>query len=387
MRKLYNISLSVAISLSFTTLLSTANAQSFKETTNPLKNKHVKSGRTSEPCLVDINKDGKVDMFSGEYNYSSHGVVNSAIYYYINTGSELAPSYALADDAQNPLKNISIPGLLIPRFVDIDKDGDDDCFIASNDGSITFLLNTGTSKNPIFEKQSAAFNPLSMVKLQGLEISNFVFSDVDNDKDFDCLVSDDLGDVAFFKNNGTETKASFAAQTNNAFSFLKNTDISSIAFYDWNKDGYADFFVNNVYYQNNANTANTSFTRNDLKAPVINGEEMLSPNFATVNNQTVIISGNKNGSFNYLTASSLNIQPTLSLSAYPNPSNKVFTIDLSKTNGDKLIKITDVKGNLINTYKTNNASIVIGENLQPGVYFIHVLSNDNEVANQKIVKI
>ena len=65
------------------------------------------------------------------------------------------------------------------------------------------MLNTGTTKEPVFEKQSAAFNPLSMVKLKGLEISNFVFADLDNDKDPDCIISDDMGDVVFLKNTGS----------------------------------------------------------------------------------------------------------------------------------------------------------------------------------------
>jgi len=365
---------------------SNINAQSFAEIKNPLHNQQVKSGRISEPCLVDINKDAKVDLFSGEYNYSKHGVVNSSIYYYKNTGTAITPSFVLADDAQNPLKDISMPGLIIPRFVDIDNDGDEDCFIASNDGSVTFLLNTGTAKQPVFEKQSAAFNPLSLVKFQGLEISNFVFADVDNDKDYDCIITDDLGDAVFFKNNGTSTKASFIEQTSEAFSFLKNTDITSIAFFDWNKDGYADVFVNNVYYQNNGNKTNTSFTKNYLQAPVIAGDKMLSPNFTTIDNKTVIVTGNTNGSFNYLTAASFNTKTSAIVCAYPNPSAKAFTIDLSQTNGDKVIKITDAKGNLISTYKTNNTNIAVGEHLQPGTYFIQVLSNDNEVANQKVIK-
>ncbi len=379
---------SFVVSLFFCCIYFSSTAQKFAETSNPLSNQHVKSGRVSEPCLVDINHDGKTDMFSGEFNYSNNGPVTSAIYFYKNTGTDASPAFTTMKDADNPLSDIHMPGLVIPRFVDIDGDGDEDCFIANSNGSITFLLNTGTAKEPVFEKQSAAFNPLSMVKFKGLDISNFVFADVDNDKDFDCIVSDDMGDVVFFKNTGTTTKPVFTSTADNAnpFAFLQNTDIKNISFFDWNKDGFTDLFVNNVYYQNSGNKTNPAFIKNTLNAPIINNDEILSPDWSTINNKTVIVAGNKNGSFNYLTANTLTTKAYVLIDAYPNPSTKSFMLDLSKTSGEKIIRLTDAKGNLINTYKTNNSSIVVGENLQPGTYYIQVLSNNEETGNQKIIK-
>ncbi len=376
------------LSIFFYSVSISSNAQTFAETSNPLNKQHVESNRMSEPCLVDINHDGKTDLFSGEFNYKNSGLATSAIHYYKNTGTDASPVFTMMKGADNPLNNVHIPGLIIPRFVDIDGDGDEDCFIANSNGSITFMLNTGNAKEPVFEKQSAAFNPLSMVKLKGLEISNFVFAHVDNDKVFDCIISDDNGDVVFLKNTGTATKPVFTSTADNAnpFAFLQNTDLKNISFYDWNKDGFTDLFVNNVYYQNNGDKTNPAFIKNALNAPVINNDEMLSPEWTAINNQTVIVAGNKNGSFNYLTTAALATKSSVLIGAYPNPSTKGFMLDLSKTSGEKIIRLTDAKGNLINTYKTNNSGIVVGENLQPGTYYIQVLSNNIETGSQKIIK-
>jgi hypothetical protein len=365
-----------------------STAQTFVQTSNTLNNQYVKSHRFSQPCLVDINHDGKTDLFSGEFNYKNNGLVTSAISFYKNTGTNASPVFTMMKDAENPLSNVHVAGLIIPRFVDIDGDGDEDCFIANSNGSITFMLNTGNAKEPLFEKQSAAFNPLSMVKSKGLEISSFVFADLDNDKDFDCIVSDDMGDVVFLKNTGSATKPAFrsTADNTNPFTFLRNTDIKNISFFDWNKDGFTDLFVNNIYYQSNGNKTNPAFIKNTLNAPIINADEMLSPNWTIVNDQTVIIAGNKNGSFDYLTAKTLATKASILIGAYPNPSTKSFVLDLSKSSGEKIIRLTDAKGNLINTYKTNNTSIVVGEDLQPGTYYIQILSNNEEAGSQKIIK-
>ena len=367
-----------------------AQTKRFTETDNAVKNLHVNSNRISQPCLVDINNDGKIDLFSGEYNYKNGTVVNSSIYFYNNNGQKNTPSFQLADATRNPLNNISIPGLIIPRFVDIDGDGDKDCFIANSNGGITFMLNTGSAVKPVFEKQSAAFNPLSMVKFQGLEISNFAFADMDNDGDIDGIVTNNSGDVAYFENSGSRTNPSFKTvnSNKNPFTFLRNTDIKSISFFDWNNDGFPDLFVNNIYYQNNSDRANIAFIKNPLNAPIINDDEMLSPNWMIANNKITIIAGNQQGNFNYFMSDAAKAVVTnINTRVYPNPSNKSFTIYLPETSGEKCIKITDANGRLISMYKINNTNIVTGQSLLAGTYFLQVFVDNNEVSHQKIIKL
>ena len=76
-----------------------------------------------------------------------------------------APLFKQVAGANNPLNKVGANTLTIPYFIDINADGDYDCFIGEGTtGAIIYYRNTGSATHPQFEKQSAANNPLSMVK-------------------------------------------------------------------------------------------------------------------------------------------------------------------------------------------------------------------------------
>ena len=173
---------------------------------NPLKNFSIPLNKESHPFFVDIDHDGDLDCFSGEY---ANGQL-SKIYFYRNDGTTKAPLFKQVTGINNPLNKVGANTLTIPYFIDIDADGDYDCFIGEGTtGAIIYYKNTGTATQPQFEKQSAAYNPLSMVKFLASGVANPAFADMDGDGDYDCLIVDEEGNEYFFKNEGTREKPCF----------------------------------------------------------------------------------------------------------------------------------------------------------------------------------
>src|SRR5215831_17299450 len=240
-----------AASILFFSLSASAQKNNFivDHNNNPLKNFAVASNKESHPFFVDIDGDGDLDCFSGEY---ANGHL-ATLYYYRNDGTNKIPSFKQITGAGNPLSKVASNVLSIPYFIDIDGDGDYDCFVGEgNTGAISYYKNVGNANHAEFIKQSAAFNPLSMVKFSASGIASPAFADVDGDGDADCLVTDEDGNENYYQNTGTITKPKFVHVTgsDDPFNSLTSKGIYNPSFYDWNHDGLPDLFINTTYYQN-----------------------------------------------------------------------------------------------------------------------------------------
>ncbi|MBK8498294.1 MAG: VCBS repeat-containing protein [Flavobacteriales bacterium] len=113
-------------------------------------------------------------------------------------------------------------------FGDIDNDGDFDAVMTNHDATMQLFENDGTGH---FTEITAG---------SGLEYNSFFlqskFADFDNDGWIDLIIAG--GDEFFFKNNGDQT---FTQVTN---LFPSNKDMHSFALGDLNKDGFQDVFAN-----------------------------------------------------------------------------------------------------------------------------------------------
>jgi len=365
---------------------------------NPLKNFSVLLNKESHPFFVDIDRDGDLDCFSGEY---ANGHL-SKIYFYRNDGTAKAPLFKQVTGVNNPLNKVATNTLTIPYFVDIDADGDYDCFVGEGTtGAIIYYKNTGTATHPQFEKQSAAHNPLSMVKFAAAGVANPAFSDIDGDGDYDCLIVDEEGNEHFFRNAGTWDKPVFVHVTNSddPFKSLVSTKgIYNVSFEDWDHDGLIDLFSNTTYYKNIGTKTKPEFALSNDNKPIFQNEPedqfTFTPlRWVDMNNDgnVEVFRGNSNGSFIYQTLSSKDEAVAKSsghsVTVFPNPSKEAFVLNIPGTiNSATAIRISDVQGKLLITESLNSNSLKFGKELRPGAYFIQVLQNNKVIYTKKIIK-
>ena len=226
-----------------------------------------------------------------------------------------APLFKQVTGVNNPLNKVAANTLTLPYFVDIDADGDYDCFIGEGTtGAIIYYKNTGTATHPQFQKQSAAHNPLSMVKFAASGVANPAFADVDGDGDYDCLVVDEDGNENYFKNTGTAKNPVFVHVTNSddPFKSLVSTNgIYNVSFEDWDHDGLIDLFSNTTYYKNIGTKTRPEFALSNDNKPIFQNEPedqfTYTPlRWVDMNNDgnVEVFRGNSDGSFIYQTLSS-----------------------------------------------------------------------------------
>lgn len=369
------------------------NAQQGKFALNnsisPLKNYSVTGD--SHPFFVDIDGDGDLDCFSGEFNYNGKGTSFSKIHFFKNEGSNAYPLFKKISGKDNPLGEVQIYGLANPVFVDIDNDGLVDCFIGSDAGTVYFYKNTGTATQPQFEKQPVSQNPLHLVKYSDFDFVNAAFADLDNDGDFDCLITDRYGNEGYFVNKGTRENPEFekASPAQDPFRFLASNEIKGISFFDWNKDGLTDLFVGNAMFKNVGSKIAPSFQKVNDNSPELSAYASDLPiRWVDLNNDGKMeaVRGTAGGSFDYLTVKAVAEKVKLNVAAYPNPTREQFTIYLpNKSDESVFVKVTDATGKTVLNFKSDNNTIVFGKTLRSGSYFLQV-NNGNDVMTQKLIK-
>lgn len=188
----------------------------------------------SRPSLVDIDDDGDLDLFVGDY-YGN-------ITFYENTGTATAPAFG--SGSSYPFGTTAPPTYynynLSMDFADMDDDGDFDLLVAQgyNQGAY-YYQNDGDSVNASF----AAPIPSTLFGIPTPNYANPAISDIDDDGDFDVFAFE-YGVIKLYENIGSSTTANFATAVLSPFGL----DFDGIGrpdgnFIDLNDDGYLDLAV------------------------------------------------------------------------------------------------------------------------------------------------
>lgn len=201
---------------------------------------NIAGGFSFAPSFVDIDGDGRKDLFIGTYN--------GRVKFYHNLGTPYAALFVLE---ASPVDSINVVFNAAPTFVDIDADGDQDLFVGKNDGRISFYRNDG-SVNVFIPVLQTYFYESILVGANAMP----TFADIDNDGDQDLFVGSSEGRVAYYENVGTPGAPQFVRRTNH-FAETQALREGAPAVVDIDGDGDNDLFIGTQrgglhFYRNHA---------------------------------------------------------------------------------------------------------------------------------------
>eukprot|EP00501_MAST-03F_sp_TOSAG23-6_P000432 GSMAST32.ASY1.ANO1.444.1 assembled CDS len=177
-------------------------------------------------CDMDLLVGGSASVATGASCASEDPSTNYKLFK--NIGDTKPSVMARREGSSNPFFSLLSARISFsaPAFVDIDDDGDFDCFVGTKEGSIEYFENIGSPTNPVFTHQtSSSNNPLSMISDTNIYYTYPAFFDIDKDGDLDLFI-------------GTE-KAGINAEA----TLTTPLKFSRIVFADLDGDGESSLFI------------------------------------------------------------------------------------------------------------------------------------------------
>lgn len=150
-----------------------------------VNNEELNVGYNTYPTFADIDKDGDLDLYVGTD-------------YCIKIFNNNDGSFTDAGKLQANGTDIYAEYLLIPKFADLDKDGDLDLYTGDAYGYLTVFKNDGNGN----------FSLPKLVQADNEDLTTYMFctpafADFDEDGDLDLYSGNLIGTVEVFLNDGT----------------------------------------------------------------------------------------------------------------------------------------------------------------------------------------
>lgn len=245
----------------------------FKFITNEWQNLYIVGTLAENPLhgassldFIDINDDDDLDLFWGDF-------FSNSLYFIENQGNSISPDMQKISDVY-PINSDSVntSGFNMPRFTDIDSDGDYDLFVSvlydpTVPQSLMFYENTGNAQSANHILRTNDF-------LKTLDVGNNsspVFVDIDNDGDLDLFIgsfNNPNGSIHFLENTGTVSNPSFYYSDSQYFNIMSDLVVTP-AFGDLDNDGDYDLLAGKLngtidFYLNNGTPVSANFQNSIL---------------------------------------------------------------------------------------------------------------------------
>ena len=166
-------------------------------------------GNNLFPEFIDIDYDGDLDLFIGNYN----GIVH----FFENIGTVYNKDF----EYYGTIEDIDIQGYSSPEFVDIDNDDDYDLLLGCVDGRIYFYENIGDKYNFNFDLKSSNYNNINVGSR-----STILSVDMDLDNDKDLLIGSGINNIFYYNNLGVGSDPQFELSNDFIFPYLgKNVSL------------------------------------------------------------------------------------------------------------------------------------------------------------------
>jgi hypothetical protein len=224
---------------------------------NPLAGAGV-GGPLSAPALVDLDGDGDLDLFSGDY-------INGSFAYYENTGDATTPVFVKRTGGANPLDQGRVGFASTPAFGRLQGTAPSEPLSGALDGMFYFAPNQGSATNPNFP--SLDFGPTSPLGFEDVgDESTPALADIDGDGDVDLVSGEAGGAFVYYENTGDVWLPAFVLRAGgaNPLNGFDVGDASAPAFGDVDGDADLDIVVGEYsgtlfYYENTGDAIDPVF--------------------------------------------------------------------------------------------------------------------------------
>jgi len=226
------------------------------------------------PALADVDNDGDLDLFFGEYT--------GKIAFALNTGTALLADFTWVGCPYDSLHTISSGLQSDVDFADLDGDNDLDAIIGS--GAVTYVENMGSSSAPAFVAVPETLKTNSGSLILGPTVA---LADIDADGDMD-LIAGYTTYLILYLNEGNAGYYSFAQQPYPWLGIsVGDGGWANPTFADIDSDGDLDLFVGTYYgkiyfYRNDGTPQTCNFTLVSNFYGSIDVGNKASPEFADI---------------------------------------------------------------------------------------------------------